>query len=187
MFQLGCERYCEIFGAGPGLLHPTIVNLSPVPNGLSLCNSIGAMNTMADWTPQSSPTLVHLILESSYHYLHSNPLAPTVSCLSLPSPVSTKSRQPPTIASHHLLLSSTSLVITTVFRFGRRGRDIFCRPSRFSALGSWSSGPYHAPGPLGTLVFYLPNGGERATGAAGFGLRVMGTPGRPKFVITWIV
>ena len=56
---------------------------------------------------------------------------PTHYCLRLPGP--------------------SSSVITAVFRFCRRGRDIFRRPVRSRGLGSPSSGPCRAPGRLRTL------------------------------------
>ena len=42
--------------------------------------------------------------------------------------------------------------MTAIFRFSGRGRQICCRPVQSRALGSPSSGPYGAPGPLETLL-----------------------------------
>ncbi|RPB02263.1 hypothetical protein L873DRAFT_446198 [Choiromyces venosus 120613-1] len=78
-------------------------------------------------SPPRSPIIPAL------HLLPSSP-HPSYYCLRLPGP--------------------SSFVITAVFRFCRRERDILRRPVRSRALGSPSSGPCRSPGPLRTLNIY---------------------------------
>ena len=93
----------------------------------------------------------------------SRPLqSPVVPCrppplTTIPTTNSQSSRTPCLLVSQ--IAVPSSLLKTAVFRFCGRGRHIFSRPVRSRALGSPSSGPCRAPGPLGTLL-QVENCGE---------------------------
>jgi len=127
---------------------------------------IGLLVRLSSTRTHHTNCIPSLIPVTSIHY--SVPLSPTVPAFpcSLPQSPVVPCRPPPLttipttnpqsscrpcILVSQIAVPSSSLK-TAVFRFCGRGRHISCRPVRSRALGSPSSGPCRAPGPLGTLT-----------------------------------